>query len=154
MRVEGLENKVRALAASVMEGMGLELVDVSYVTEHGRRILRLFIDKPGGVTIDDCSSVSREFGTVLDVQDLMPGRYTLEVSSPWLDRPLFGEKDYVRFVGKKAKITTKTAIDGRKNFKATIKGVEAGKVTVLDWDGKEFALEISDILKARLIVEI
>lgn len=154
MRVEGLENKVRALAEGLMEGMGLELVDVSYVTEHGRRILRLFIDKPGGVTIDDCSSVSREFGTILDVQDVMPGRYTLEVSSPGLDRPLFGEKDYVRFAGKKAKITTKTAIDGRKNFKATIKGVEAGKVKVLDWDGKEFALDIPDILKARLIVEI
>lgn len=154
LKIEGLEDKVKALAEPVLEGLGMELVDLVYTTEHGRRILRLFIDKPGGVTIDDCSDVSREFGTVLDVQDPIPQSYTLEVSSPGLDRPLVREKDFIRFTGKKARIRTREAIDGRKNFKATIDGVREGAVLVTDADGRKYVIALSSIDKARLEIEI
>ncbi len=135
-------------------GLGLELVDVLYTTEHGRRILRIFIDKPGGVTIDDCSDLSRELGTVLDVEDPIPQSYTLEVSSPGLDRLLTKEKDFLRFAGKKVKLRTKEAIEGRKNFKASIEGVEGGRVTLKDADGRIWEIMLSNIEKARLEIEI
>ncbi len=153
MKIEGLEGRVSALAGPVVEGLGLELVDVAFATEHGRRILRVTIDKPGGVTVDDCGAVSREIGTILDVEDPIPQRYTLEVSSPGLDRPLLSEKDFIRFVGRKARIKTKEAVEGRKNFKATIDSVEAGQVMVTDQDGRIFTLAISNIDRARLEVE-
>ncbi|MBI5642422.1 MAG: ribosome maturation factor RimP [Deltaproteobacteria bacterium] len=153
MKIEGLEDKLKAIAEPVLESLGLELVDLVFTTEHGRRILRVFIDKPGGVTVDDCGGFSREFSTILDVEDPIPQRYVLEVSSPGLDRPLLSEKDFVRFTGKKAKIKAREAIDGRKNFKAVIDGVEGGKVLVTDFDGKKFEIPLSSIDRARLEVE-
>jgi ribosome maturation factor RimP len=154
LRIEGLEDRIKGLAEPVAEGLGLELVDVVYATEYGKRILRVFIDKPGGVTIDDCSDLSRELSTVLDVEDPIPQSYTLEVSSPGLDRLLTKEKDFLRFAGKKVKIRTKEALDGRKNFKATITGVENGKVLLKDADGKTWEIMLSNIEKARLEIEI
>ncbi len=154
MKIEGLEDRIKGLAEPVAEGLGLELVDVVYATEYGKRILRIFIDKPGGVTIDDCSDLSREFSTVLDVEDPIPQSYTLEVSSPGLDRLLTKEKDFLRFAGRKVKIRTKEALDGRKNFKATVTGVENGKVLLKDADGKTWEIMLSNIEKARLEIEI
>lgn len=154
MKIEGLEGKLMALAQPVVDGLGMELVDVAFVTEHGRRVLRVTIDKPGGVTVDDCGDVSRELGTILDVEDPIPQRYTLEVSSPGLDRPLLSEKDFIRFTGKKARIKTREAMEGRKNFKATIEAVEGGRVKVTDFDGKVFEIPLSNIDRARLEVEI
>ncbi|MDP2690128.1 MAG: ribosome maturation factor RimP [Deltaproteobacteria bacterium] len=154
MKIEGLEGKLMALAQPVVDGLGMELVDVAFVTEHGRRVLRVTIDKPGGVTVDDCGDVSRELGTILDVEDPIPQRYTLEVSSPGLDRPLLSEKDFIRFAGKKARIKTREAVEGRKNFKATIEAVEGGRVRVTDFDGKVFEIPLSNIDRARLEVEI
>ncbi len=154
MKVEGLEEMLKALAAPVVEGLGMELVDLVYTAEHGRKVVRLFIDKPGGVTVDDCSDVSREFGTVLDVEDPIPQRYVLEVSSPGLDRPLVKEKDFIRYMGKKARIKTKEAIEGRRNFKPVIDRVEGGKVFVTDFDGLKFEIELSNIEKARLEIEL
>lgn len=154
MKIEGLEGKLMALAQPVVDGLGMELVDVAFVTEHGRRVLRVTIDKPGGVTVDDCGDVSRELGTILDVEDPIPQRYTLEVSSPGLDRPLLSEKDFIRFTGKKARIKTREAVEGRKNFKATIEAVEGGRVKVTDFDGKVFEIPLSNIDRARLEVEI
>lgn len=153
MKVEGLEDKLRALAEPVVSGLGMELVDVVYVTEHGKRILRIYIDKPGGISVDDCSDVSREFSTVLDVEDPIPQSYVLEVSSPGLDRPLVKEKDFIRFTGKRAKIKSKTPIEGRRNFKAVIDGVENGHVKVTDFDGKKFDIPIENIDKAKLEIE-
>lgn len=153
MKLEGLLERVSALAEPLLENMGLELVDVEYKNEHGGWILRLYIDKPGGVTIDDCSDVSREFGTLLDVEDVMTGSYSLEVSSPGLDRPLVKERDFVKYAGSKAKIKTRKPVDGRKNFKATIESASDGVVSVVDFDGGKYNIEISNIDKARLIVE-
>lgn len=154
MKVEGLEDKLKALAAPVVEGLGMELVDLVYASEHGSKVVRLFIDKPGGVTVDDCSDVSREFGTVLDVEDPIPQRYVLEVSSPGLDRPLVREKDFTRYIGKRARIKSKQPIEGRRNFKAVIDGVAEGKVLVTDFDGRRFEIELTNIEKARLEIEI
>lgn len=154
MKVEGLEEKIRQLAEPVASALGLELVDVVYTSEYGRKILRIFIDKPGGVTVDDCSDVSRELSTILDVEDPIPQRYTLEVSSPGLDRPLKNELDFLRFMGRKARIKTREPLDGRKNFKAVIEGVEGGVVHVTDFDGKKFDIALSIIDKAKLEIEI
>jgi len=154
---EGLldvEGRLKAVAEPVLGSMGMELVLAEYLTEHGRKILRLFIDKPGGVSIDDCADVSRELGAVLDVEDLIPRRYILEVSSPGLDRPLVKETDYVRFAGRKANIRTRQAIDGRRNFKATIDGASNGVVTVTDSEGRQWELAFDNIEKSRLEFEL
>lgn len=153
MKPEGLEDRIRTLASPVAEGFGLELVDVSFTTEHGRRILRIFIDRPGGVTVDDCERVSRELGTVLDVEDPIPQSYTLEISSPGLDRPLKTEADFARFKGRRARIKTRQPLDGRRNFKAVIDAAAAGTVEVTDFDGRKFTIEISNIERAKLEIE-
>lgn len=154
MRTEGLVEKVASLAAPVAEGLGLELVDVEYAVEQGTKVLRIYIDKPGGVSIDDCTDVSREMGTILDVEDLIHERYSLEVSSPGLDRKLTKEKDFIKYAGKKVKIITKEAIEGRKNFKAAIIGAGGGMVSVKDSDGRTWSIALVNIEKARLVVEI
>lgn len=154
MKPEGVEDKIRELAGPVTEGFGLELVDVVFTTEHGRRILRIYIDKPGGVTVDDCERVSREMSTVLDVEDPIPQSYALEISSPGLDRPLKTEKDFARFAGHKARIKSKQPIEGRRNFKAVIDSATGGQVSVTDFDGKKFTIDISNIEKAKLEIEI
>lgn len=153
MKLDGLEDKIKTLAEPVAQSLGLELVDVTYTTEHGKRILRIFIDKQGGVTLNDCSDLSRELSTVLDVEDPIPQSYVLEVSSPGLDRPLIKEQDFIRFQGKKAKIKAKAPIEGRKNFKAVIDGVEDHEVLVTDFDGKKFRIPLSNIDKAKLEIE-
>ncbi|MBI5468377.1 MAG: ribosome maturation factor RimP [Deltaproteobacteria bacterium] len=154
MKVEGLEDKLRALAEPLLTDLGFELVDVAFATEYGRKVLRFFIDKPGGVTIDDCTQASRELSTLLDVQDPIPQRYTLEVSSPGLDRPLVKEKDFIRYAGKKVRIKTKEPIEGRRNFKATIDSVGDGSISVTDFDGRRFVIELARIDRARLEIEI
>lgn len=154
MKPEGVEDRIRGLAGPVAEGFGLELVDVTFTSEFGRRILRIYIDKPGGITVDDCEMVSRELSTVLDVEDPIPQSYTLEVSSPGLDRPLKTEKDFARFVGRRARIKSKEAIEGRRNFKAIIDETSNGQVSVTDFDGKKFTIAISNIEKAKLEIEI
>jgi len=153
LKEEGLEDRLRALTGPLLTDLGFELVDVVLATEYGRQVLRFFIDKPGGVTIDDCADASREISTLLDVEDPLERRYTLEVSSPGLDRPLVKEVDFVRYIGKKAKIKIREPIDGRRNFTATIDSVGDGKVSVTDFDGKQFVLELAMISKARLEIE-
>lgn len=145
---------MRALAEPLLTDLGFELVDVVFATEYGRKVLRFFIDKPGGVTIDDCTQASRELSTLLDVEDPIPQRYTLEVSSPGLDRPLVKEKDFIRYAGKKVRIKTKEPIEGRRNFKATIDSVGDGSISVTDFDGRRFVIELARIDRARLEIEI
>lgn len=154
LKAEGLEERLRALAAPLLTDLGFELVDVMLATEYGRKVLRFFIDKPGGVTIDDCTEASREISTLLDVEDPIPQRYTLEVSSPGLDRPLVKEADFVRYIGKKAKIKTKEPIEGRRHFKATIDSAWDGKISVTDFDNRRFVIELTQIDRARLEIEI
>ncbi|WKZ33876.1 MAG: ribosome maturation factor RimP [Thermodesulfobacteriota bacterium] len=154
MKPEGVEDRIRELAGPVAEGFGLELVDVAYASEYGRRVLRIYIDKPGGITVEDCERVSRELSAILDVEDPIPQSYNLEVSSPGLDRPLKTEADFSRFRGRKARIKTREPIEGRRNFKAAIDEARDGEVLVTDFDGKKFTIAISNIDKARLEIEI
>ena len=149
-----LEEKVKEISEPLIRDFGMELVDVSYLHEFGRWVLRVFIDKPGGVTLDDCSSISRELGTLLDVEDIIPRSYVLEVSSPGLDRPLIKEKDFVNAAGKKINLKTKFPVEGRRNFKATVVGVADGKVVLKDSEGKVWEIELSNVDKARCEVEI
>lgn len=149
-----IEERIAVIAEPILLSLGLELVAVEYLTESGSRILRIYIDKPGGVAVDDCADVSHELSAVLDVDDPIPQRYSLEVSSPGLDRPLVKEGDYVRFAGKKANIRTKEALEGRRNFKVTIEGAAGGVVIVKDSEGRRIELEIANIDRARLEAEI
>ncbi len=145
--------RIEKVIEPVLTAAGFELVDLVAVVEHGRAILRVFIDRPGGVTIDDCAAMSRELGTVLDVEDVMAGSYSLEVSSPGLDRVLKKERDFERFAGRRVKIRTARPVEGRSNFRATLKGVHEGAVVVVDDSGKEWNISMEDIRRARLVPE-
>jgi len=148
---EAVEQSVASLAGPIAAGLGVELVGVVYTTERGRRILRVYIDRAGGVGLDDCTEVSRELSTMLDVEDVVAGSYTLEVSSPGIERPLFGERDFRRFIGSTARIRTVEPVGGRRNFKGAIDRVEGGSVWIVETHGVRRELEIGNIARARLV---
>lgn len=150
-----IAEKIRALAEPLAVSMGFEIVHVECPSGRGRGALRVFIDKPGGITVDDCADFSREFGLLLDVSDIMEGSYDLEVSSPGLDRALSTLKDFIRFKGRKVRLRTKEPLEGsRRNIKAVIEGAGGQDITVRDFDGALFTIALSNIESARLIVEI
>jgi ribosome maturation factor RimP len=147
--------KLQSLIEPVATGQGYELVDVELKTEPGvGLVLRVFIDKPGSsVGLDDCAQVSRELSAVLDVADAIQARYSLEVSSPGLNRPLKKESDFARFIGKKAKIRTSRPVgESRRNFSGTLVGVEAGKVKI-DVGDQVCEVPVADVEKANLVYE-
>ena len=152
--------KLQQLAEPVVTGQGYELVDLEFKNELGAWILRVYIDKPhredrleGGVGLDDCAQVSRELSAVLDVDDVIPGHYSLEVSSPGLNRPLKKESDFARFVGKKAKIRTRHPVgDSRRNFSGTLVAVAQGKVKI-DVGDQVCEVPVDDVEKANLVYE-
>jgi len=128
----------------------MELVDVLYRQEAGRWVLRVFIDKPGGVNLDDCALISHEIGDLIEVEDVIPQRYFLEVSSPGLDRVLKKESDFQRFRGEKARVKTREALAGRRNFKGRILRCEQGVLELEDTEGERFEFPLHEIEKARL----
>ena len=128
----------------------MELVQVEYQREAGGRVLRLFIDRPGGVTLDDCIQISRQAGDVLEVCLENMGPYSLEVSSPGTNRPLVKQFDYERFKGRRAKIKTIQALDGQKNFKGVLAGISEGLVK-LSVDDNTITIPIMEIAKAHLV---
>ncbi len=131
-------------------GMGYELVDVH--ASGGGRLLRLFIDKPGGVTLDDCEAVSRHLTRVLAVEAIDYDR--LEVSSPGLDRPLRKSSDFARFAGRKADVRMRTPdASGRRRFVGVLRGADAGQVS-MELEGQVVALSIDDVDRARLVPEL
>lgn len=132
--------------------MGCELVGIEFIPQGRRSLLRIYIDKADGVTIDDCSDVSHQVSGVLEVEDPIREHYTLEVSSPGLDRPLFKLEDFDRFSGRQVKLRLRLMVDGRRNFTGRILGVE-GESVRLEVDGKPLAFAIVDIDKARLVPE-
>ncbi|MBN2495644.1 MAG: ribosome maturation factor RimP [Deltaproteobacteria bacterium] len=139
--------------------MGLELVQVLFRREQDGWVLRVLVDRidsqPGaGVTIQDCALLSREISDLLDVEDLVAQKYRLEVSSPGLDRPLCRPADFTRFAGKQVKLRTCGPIDGRRNFRGQLIGLEEDGTVVLDVDGVRHRLPRSDIEKANLVPEI
>ena len=128
----------------------MELVHVEYQRETAGRTLRLYIDQPGGVSLNDCVNISRQLGDLLDIDLEHLGPYNLEVSSPGTDRPLGKQSDYERFKGNVARITTNKPIDGQKNFKGILSGISDGKVTLAIGD-KSVALPFKKITRARLV---
>jgi len=137
------------LAESLCASEGIELVHIEYLREHGGRVMRLTIDKPDGVTLDDCAAVSRELGDILDVHMPEIGRYHLEVSSPGPNRRLSRESDFERFRGHRAKIRTSSPINGQKNFSGVLEGVSADAVR-LNTGQTTIAIALRSIAKANL----
>ncbi len=148
--------KLQTLVEPVVTGQGYELVDVEFKNELGAWILRVYIDNPraeGGIGLDDCAAVSRELSAVLDVDDVIPSHYSLEVSSPGLNRPLKKEADFARFVGKKAKIRTRHPVgESRRNFSGTLVEVVGGKVKI-DVGDQVCEVPVDDVEKANLVYE-
>ena len=142
--------KVWNLAEPVCAYHGMELVHVECQRESRGRIIRLYIDKPGGVQLDDCVFVSRQLDDFLDLELSLDEAYTLEVSSPGADRPLGQKSDYEKFKGSKVKITTAKAICGQRNFTGVLSGMSEGFVTLTISD-KTIAIPYTDINRARLV---
>jgi ribosome maturation factor RimP len=144
--------QVEEISESLVVSEGMELVDLEYRREGPRWMLRLFIDKEGGVTVDDCARISRELGDLLDVKDLIPQAYVLEVSSPGLNRRIRKKKDFSRFAGKKVQLLLVSPKDGRRKIVGDLVGVEGEEVVVTGTEGR-FSVALEDIAKANLIYE-
>jgi len=145
--------KTREIVTPVLRKSNLELIDIEYLTQKGKKIIRITIDKDTGVTLDDCVKVSREVGYILDIKDLFPGSYNLEVSSPGLERPLKTLNDFEKFSGRKVFIKTTELFQGRKNFKGLLKEVQ-GETIRLEEEGKLWELPFQLIHQAKLIYEL
>ena len=143
---------ITSLVMPVLQEMDLELVDVLYRRESSGWVLRLVIDKEEGVTLENCTAVSREVSHLLDIEDIIEQAYSLEVSSPGLDRPLKSIGDFQRFTGRKAKVTTKELIEGNQVFIGRINKVE-DELIIMEVGQQELRIPFSEIAKARLEVE-
>lgn len=150
---EEIKEKIRKIIEIPILRKNMELVDLEWRKERGGWVLRIFIDKPGGVTVEDCAKISGIVGEILDKEDLIHHSYMLEVSSPGVERPLVKKEDYERFKGEKAKITLKTPISGRKNFTGIILGIKENLVQ-MEVEGKVWEFPLEEIKKANLQPEI
>lgn len=151
---------VRTAAARVAESYGLALFEVQFRREAGGMVLRVQIDRPGpaataeeSVSVEDCAHVSRDLSALLDVEDVVPIAYTLEVSSPGLDRPLRGRDDFDRFAGRRAKVVVREPVDGQTFFKGRLAGVDADTVLIDGDDGRQHRVPIGVVTRANLEVE-
>jgi ribosome maturation factor RimP len=167
-------DRVREIAERVASSSGLEIVEIEFLGGGKARMLRVFLDKPAagadplaGVTHEDCANFSREFGTILDVEDVMPGSYTLEVSSPGLDRRLIKAADFTRFTGSRLKLTTRQPVQNNRHFEGRLESFKDGRLT-LDLSvashksrkkmgaaaGEKIEIEFANVEKANLVPEI
>ncbi|MFL6281889.1 MAG: ribosome maturation factor RimP [Pyrinomonadaceae bacterium] len=149
-----VEGRVREIAERAATERGLELVHVEVAGGARAPIVRVFIDKPGGVTHEDCSEVSRHMGTVLDVEDFISDAYTLEVSSPGLERGLYSLADYERFAGRLARVKTRGAIGGQRNFRGRIAGIEGEEILFDDRTSGSVRIPFAEIAKANLEIDV
>lgn len=159
-------DQVRAIVERVASSQGLEVVEVELRGGGKARMLRIFIDKPNGVTHEDCANVSREVGTILDVEDAMPGGpYTLEVSSPGLDRKLSRPADFERFQGSRVKLTTRNEVNGNRHFEGRLERFESGRLTLdlaearrkfrpKDTAAQKLEIDLANVEKANLVPEL
>jgi ribosome maturation factor RimP len=166
--------RVREIADRVAASSGLEVLDIEFLGGGKARMLRVFLDKPAagndplaGVTHEDCASFSREFGTILDVEDVMPGSYTLEVSSPGLDRKLVKAADFTRFTGSRLKLTTRQPVNSNRHFEGRLESFQEGRLTLDlsvashksrkkmgDAAGQKIEIDFANVEKANLVPEI
>ena len=149
---EQYEQKAEAMAQPIIDQFGFELVDVEYVKEAGNWYLRFYIDKEGGITVDDCEAVSRAFSDKLDENDFIEDSYIMEISSPGLDRPLKKEKDFARSMGKLVEIRTYRPIEKQKEFCGILNAYDESSVTI-DEDGQLRTFDKKDIALIRLAIE-
>ena len=147
---ETYETRTEELITPILDRMNIELVDVEYVKEGGTWYLRAYIDKEGGITVNDCEAVAREMNEILDREDFVEDSYVFEVSSPGLGRPLKKEKDYIRSMGKEVEIRTYRAINREKEFYGILSAYDENTVTIKTEDGTEMTFEKSDIALIRL----
>ena len=166
--------RVREIADRVAASSGLEVLDIEFLGGGKARMLRVFLDKPAagkdplaGVTHGDCSNFSREFGTILDVEDVMPGSYTLEVSSPGLDRKLVKAADFTRFTGSRLKLTTRQPVNNNRHFEGRLESFQDGRLTLDlsvashksrkkmgDAAGQKIEIDFANVEKANLVPEL
>jgi ribosome maturation factor RimP len=153
-------DRVRELATRVADTHGLQIFDVQFRREGPGLVLRVRLDRQGSsatpddsVSVDDCAQVSRDLSAVLDVEDVVASAYTLEVSSPGLDRPLRQKGDYDRFAGRRAKLVMREPVDGQKFWKGILGGVDGGDVLIAGDDGRQHRVPIEVITRANLEVE-
>jgi ribosome maturation factor RimP len=154
MDLRAVAERVREIAEQTAIDHGLELVHAELAGPEGHPIVRLFIDKPGGVTHDDCSKVSHQMSTVLDVEDFIHSAYVLEVSSPGLERGLYKRADYERFAGSMARIKARSPIKGQRNFRGRILGVANDNVIVDDRTSGRVEVPLEGIVKANLEADV
>ena len=153
MRVD-VASKVEEIALRVAQSEGMEVVEVEVKGGGSNRFVRISIDKPEGVTHGDCALVSQQVSTILDVEDVIPdGHYTLEISSPGVERKLSKPQDFLRFQGKKARVTLRDAVDGRRNWEGTLAGFEEGQVALETAPGTTMRFPIGQVAKANLKFE-
>ncbi|MDR7571003.1 MAG: ribosome maturation factor RimP, partial [Armatimonadota bacterium] len=145
--------RVSELAQPIADRMGLELVDVELEGQGARTVLRILVDREGGVSVEDCARLSERLSRQLDVEDLFLHRYTLEVASPGLDRPLRRTGDFDRFAGRLVEVTTVSEISGQRHFTGRLRGIVAGRVVVDLGRGREAHIPLEEIAQARLRVD-
>jgi len=147
--------ELQAMLEPAINVLGCELVGIEFIPQGKRSLLRIYIDRESGVTVDDCSDVSHQVSAILDVEDPIREHYTLEVSSPGLDRMLFKLEHFEQFTGSLAKIHLHMAYEGRRNFTGRLRGVNQAEGEILiEVDGETYTFEIDAIDKARLVPEI
>jgi ribosome maturation factor RimP len=144
--------ELRRTLGAVVESMGYELVGVEFHPHRTNALLRVYIDKTSGVTLDDCQQVSHQISGILEIEDPIPGGYTLEVSSPGLDRPLFEAEHFARFAGHEVRIQLSVPLGGRRKLKGRLLGIRDGKIIVAV-EGDELPVPLEGIEKARVVPE-
>jgi ribosome maturation factor RimP len=151
-RVSNLPGRVERMITPAIESMGFEVVRVT-LSGGGRAVLQVMAERAGGgsMTVDDCARISRTVSTILDVEDPIPGRYALEVSSPGIDRPLVKPRDFIRYEGCEARIETRQPVEGRRRFKGRLAGCAGGIVRIATEEGTA-ALPLADIHRAKLVL--
>jgi ribosome maturation factor RimP len=150
---ERIVKEVSRIAESLLPEFGMEMVDVEFRFERGRWMLRVFIDKGGGVTLEDCATVSRDLGDVIEGENIIDRPYVLEVSSPGFDRPLRKEQDFIRSIGRLITIEMARPVNKRRNFTGRLASVKDGTVRILVDDADLFELPIDGIKRARIKYE-
>jgi ribosome maturation factor RimP len=147
------EEQIRQIAERVAASEGMEVVEIEYRGGGNQRKLSVYIDKPGGVTHADCELISRQVGAIVDVEDLVPGSYVLEVSSPGLDRKLLKPADYERFVGRKARVRLREPMEGRQQYVGLLREYRDGAIGLEIGPEQVLRFRFEDVAQARLIVE-
>jgi ribosome maturation factor RimP len=145
-----ISEQIEQLVEKPIESLGYELVGVEYIKNGRDTVLRIYIDSEQGISIEDCERVSHQVSGILEVEDPISSAYSLEISSPGFDRPLFKEPDFLRFIEQEAKISMKIPVQGRRNFRGILQGFDNGNI-LIEVDNEVYELPFNKLAKARLV---